>query len=71
MSDKDLYLRSVTDKGETGSPENLRLRSVADKQPAPPLGYPYHRRTLKGVGQPYSGRRGFDETTGHRRGFWP
>lgn len=33
-------------------------------------GYPYHRRTLKGTG-PYSGRRGFDETTGHRRGFWP
>lgn len=33
-------------------------------------GYPYHRRTLKGTG-PYSGRRGFDEITGHRRGFWP
>jgi len=34
---------------------------------APP-GYPYHRYTLKAGG---SGRRGFDETTGHRRGFWP
>ncbi len=31
MSGKDLYLRSVVDKGETGSSENLRLRSVADK----------------------------------------
>lgn len=36
----------------------------------PPSVYPYRRRTLKGTG-PYSGRRGFDETTGHRRGFWP
>lgn len=67
MSSKDLYLRSLSDKGD--SPENLRLRSVADKEGAPPS-YPYHRRTLKGTG-PYSGRRGFDETTGHRRGFWP
>ena len=36
----------------------------------PPPGYPYHRYTLK-TGAPHSGRRGFDETTGHRRGFWP
>lgn len=38
--------------------------------PSGPPTYPYHRRTLKGTG-PYSGRRGFDEITGHRRGFWP
>lgn len=33
-----------------------------------PPGYPYHRYTLRAGG---SGRRGFDEVTGHRRGFWP
>ena len=32
-------------------------------------GYPYRRHTLKEPG--HSGRRGYDETTGHRRGFWP
>lgn len=31
--------------------------------------YPMHRRTLKEPA--HSGRRGFDEVTGHRRGFWP
>jgi len=35
VASKNLYLRSLADKGETGSPENLRLRSDADKQPAP------------------------------------
>ena len=31
--------------------------------------YPYHRYTLKST--THSGRRGYDEVTGHRRGFWP
>jgi hypothetical protein len=30
---KDLYLRSLADKNETGYPNNLRLRSDADKIP--------------------------------------
>lgn len=34
----------------------------------PPTAYPYRRHTLQ---EPtHSGRRGFDETTGHRRGYW-
>lgn len=49
MSDKDLYLRSVTDKGETGLPENLRLRSIADKEGAPPAYY--HGLKVQGVGE--------------------
>lgn len=36
---------------------------------APAPLYPMHRRTLKEPA--HSGRRGFDEVTGHRRGFWP
>lgn len=31
MASKDLYLRSLADKGESGNPNNLRLRSDAQK----------------------------------------
>ena len=36
MADKDLYLRSLSDKDEVGNPNNLRLRSEADKAGGPP-----------------------------------
>jgi hypothetical protein len=34
MAAEDLYLRSLSDKGEVGNPTNLRLRSAADKTAA-------------------------------------
>lgn len=33
-ADKNLYLRSIGDKSETGNPNNLRLRSEAQKAAA-------------------------------------
>ena len=54
------YQRSI-------SPYAARFHEVS-VAPLPPA-YPFHRRTLKEPA--HSGRRGFDEITGHRRGFWP
>lgn len=56
-----------------GAPANRRevhidyYEIILTYTPAP--AYPLHRFTLKEPA--HSGRRGFDETTGRRRGFWP
>lgn len=57
----------------TGAPANRREVHIDYYEIlltyTPALVYPFHRRTLKEPA--HSGRRGFDEITGHRRGFWP